>query len=122
MKLYKIRALYLGKDLDDEVSIGYFTAEDETGAFLYINEHYGNWIESFIDEVEVEEDEEDKLDDAKFLMEKFFETEIGKMIMKDRGDFQDEYRGEFYDIKYGWEEVGEITEQEVQVLKKLKIL
>jgi hypothetical protein len=105
MKLYRLKALYLGKDLDDEVTIEYFLAENESAAFKYVDQHYAYWT----DDIEAYENEED-------------EEELPNRIKKNHGDFDEEYDGEFYDIKYKWEEVGGITEEDIVVLKKFNIV
>lgn len=97
MNLYRINALYLGKDLDDELTINYIVAKDEDEIFNIMDSQYGLWSE-----------EHDK--------------DFAKRVKKNKGDFDEDYYGEFYDVKYRWEKIGEIKDEEIDVLKKFNIV
>ncbi len=98
MKLYRIKILYLGKDLESEVTAEFITANSDEKVYEWINTNHkwSEWPEC------VEMSRED--------------------ILKEKGDFSSEYMGEFYDEKFGWEELAEVTECDIKRLKELKIL
>lgn len=106
MKLYKIKTLFLGKDLSESAILEYVVAEDDAEVFAYIDDKYfGNeWPECYL------EREDDNV------------NEQVKYMVENKGDFEEEYLGEFYDQKYGWEEVCDIDEVQIGVLKDLKII
>jgi len=103
MKLYKLNALYLGKDLEDKVIIEYFLAENEEAAFKHIDENYGYWT-------------------ADYDPETYGPSDKIKNIKEAHGDFNEDYNGEFYDVKYQWEEIGNIIYEDIVILKKFNIL
>ncbi len=111
MKLYKIITLLLGKDLDEEAIVEYVVASNDNELFCYIDDNYAHWSDGF--------DMDDY--DASTDVEKEFRRLV-KRIKTNRGDFEEEYDGEFYDQKYKWEEVCEVTKDEAKILKKLKII
>jgi hypothetical protein len=43
-------------------------------------------------------------------------------IIAAKGDYDSKYMGEFYDQKYGWEDLGEVSAEDIASLKRLKIL
>ena len=98
MKLYKIRTHFYGKDLDKEANLGYMVAENDNGVYDHINKkfQYGEWPEF----VEMTREE----------------------IISAKGDYDSECMGEFYDQKFGWEDLGEVSSEDVAHLKSLKIL
>ena len=98
MKLYKIITYFWGKDLNEQAFLGYLVKTSDEEVYEHINEEYkGNdWPES------VNMDRED--------------------IINQKGDFDSGYMGEFYDQKYGWEEVGEITLEQITCLEQLSII
>lgn len=103
MYLYKIKLLYLGKDLDDEVLDSYIVAKNDIEVYKYLNEKmFGEW--------------------AMHYGEDDVEKEFRERILKNKGDFEEEYMGEFYDVKYGWEKISKVSKDEIIVLKKLKII
>ncbi len=98
MKLYRITTQFIGKDLDETVMIGYIVAENDEAVYAYIEkkEKWDEWPESV-----------DMTREA---------------IIAAKGDFNSEYMGEFYDQKYGWEDCGDITAEEVAPLERLGVL
>lgn len=98
MRLYKIKTHFYGKDLDEEVILGYAVAENDDGIYDHINEKimYDEWPDS-----------------------------VGmtrENIIAAKGDYDSKYMGEFYTQKYGWEDLGEVSADDVANLKRLKIL
>jgi hypothetical protein len=105
MYLYKLITQFWGKDLDAETTLEYIVAKDDEEVYAYLDKNYSYWS----DRDEEEEDGE----------------EIYSMkpkIMEEHNDFWDDYNGEFYDQKYGWKKICEVTPDEIKTLKKLKIL
>ncbi len=99
MRIYKIRTHFYGKDLNEEASLGYAIAENDDGIYDHINKEYhkyGEWHEC----VNMTREE----------------------IIAAKGDYESESMGEFYDQKYGWEDLGEVSPDDVANLKRLKIL
>lgn len=98
MRLYKIRTHFYGKDLDEEASLGYAVAENDDGVYDHINKKYkyNEWPGS----VEM----------------------TREAIIATKGDYDSEYMGEFYDQRYGWEDLGEVSADNIADLKRLKIL
>ena len=98
MRLYKIRTHFFGKDLDEEAILGYAVAENDADIYDHINKkHRGDeWPEL----VEMTREE----------------------IIAAKGDYDSEHMGEFYDQKYGWEDLGKVSTDDVANLKRLKIL
>lgn len=98
MRLYRIKTHFYGKDLDEEANLGYAVAKNDEGVYEHINNKfkYDEWPES-----------------VEMTREK---------IIAARGDYDSEYMGEFYDQKYGWEDLGEVSAEDIAHLKKLKII
>lgn len=98
MRLYKITTHFYGKDLDEGAILGYAVADNDDGIFDHINKKhfYNDWPEI-----------------VKMAREK---------IIAAKGDYDAEHMGEFYDQKYGWEDLGEISADDIANLKRLKIL
>lgn len=98
MRLYRIKTHFYAKDLDEGAILGYILAENGLKVYDYINEKYmyGDWSEI------VMRDREE--------------------IIAEEGDFDSENTGEFYDQKYGWEDLGEVSSDDIATLKRLKIL
>lgn len=98
MRLYKIKTHFYGKDLDEEASLGYAVAENDDGIYDHINKKYkyDGWPES----VEMTREE----------------------IIASNGDYDSEYMGEFYDQKYGWEDLGEVSTEDIAHLKRLMVV
>ena len=98
MRLYKIRTHFYGKDLDKEAILEYAVSEDGKGIYDHINKkyNYGEWSE---------------------CVEMTRET-----IIAAKGDYDSEYMGEFYDQKYGWEDLGEVSADDIVNLKRLRVL
>jgi len=99
-ELYRIYAIFMGKDLNHGVTIGYVVV---SGGDSEVYKKLSKILEWY-------DDDYDDDDGAK------------ERIIKKRGDYEEEYRGEFYDIKYRWEKVKKISKDEVRVLKKFKVL
>lgn len=97
-RLFKIKTRFLGKDLYETTTLEYIIAQNDEEVYDHINEEYcyGDWPEG--SDMTREE------------------------IMEARGDFQAEYRGEFYDQKYGWEQAKELESGDEVVLKKYGIV
>lgn len=110
MKLYKIKVLH-GAPKDSHTSIEeYILAEDDLQVFEYLRDGYREylWSESDFEEGEFETYEE-----------------LKQNILENRGDLESEegWEDAYYGItKYGWEEVGEISKEEIDTLRRLKIL
>jgi hypothetical protein len=99
IKLYEITTAFWGKDLNEDAILGYLLAESADDVYEHINKkmgHYGHWSES----VNMTREE----------------------IIAAEGDFESDYMGEFYDQKYGWEDLGEITPEDIACLQYFKIL
>lgn len=98
MRIYKIKTHFYGKDLNKEAMLGYAIAENEESIYGYINEKYkyGEWPEC----VEMTREE----------------------IVAAKGDYDSECMGEFYDQRYGWEDLGEVSVDDIANLKRMKIL
>lgn len=103
-ELYRIYAIFMGKDLNHEVTMGYLVTDsgDEEvyktlSGILQYDDYEEGWGFSYGEDG-------------------------GKRIIKKRGDYDEDYLGEFYDIKYRWEKVKKISEDEVKVLKKFNVL
>ncbi|MDP2668429.1 MAG: hypothetical protein Q8P07_01160 [bacterium] len=98
MRLYKIKTHFYGKDLNEEAILGYTVADNETGIYDHINKKfkYDGWPDS----VMMTQEE----------------------IIIAKGDYDSEYMGEFYDQKYGWEDLGEISGGDFASLVRLKIV
>ena len=99
MRLFHIKTRFIAKDLDKVVSIGYIVAESDEQVFDFIDRKYrhSGWKES-----------------SRSLSR--------EEIMRAKGDFNDEFLGEFYDQKFSWQEVGEVTENELSTLVRLGMI
>ena len=98
MRLYRIKTHFYGKDLDAEPNLGYAVAENDDGIYDHINKKhkYNEWPE--------------------------FVEMTREAIVAAKGDYDSEYMGEFYDQRYGWEDLGEVSADDVANLKRLKVL
>lgn len=98
MKLYRIRTGFWGKDLNEEAILEYVVAENDDGIYDHVNRKfkYDEWPDS----VDMTREE----------------------IIEAKGDFGSAYMGEFYDQKFGWEDLGEVSAEDIAHLKRLKIL
>lgn len=99
MRLYRIVTKFYGKDLNEAASLDHFVvADDDGGIYDRIERTYkhGDWPGS----VQMKRTE----------------------IIAAKGDWDSEYQGEFYDQKYGWEDLGEVSEDDIAFLRRLKIL
>jgi hypothetical protein len=105
MKLFKITTIFLGKDLEQRAILGFITRGTEDEVADYINEkyRYEEWFG--------EEDE-----GAEWLAEQ------KAKIIAAKGDLEAPYEGEFYDQKYGWEGLGEVTDEQIATLKALSVI
>lgn len=106
MKLFRLKTEFWGKDLNEKASLGYIVAESEEEVAEYINNKYcyGDWFGS---------NEDGDEDYVEMLRQDF---------IAHNGNFHTEYRGEFYDQKYGWEELGDIKDDQLDVLKAFGII
>jgi hypothetical protein len=98
MKLFEIKTRFYGKDLHESASLGYVLAETEEAIYNHIeNDCKGgdDWPQSV--------------------------NSTKEKIIAAKGDFKTEYMGEFYDQKYGWKDLGEISSEDAAVLVRLKI-
>lgn len=97
--LYTIYVKYLGKDLDNEEIKERIISSSEEEVYAYVDEKYysEDWPEC---------------------------SDMSKEdIMKDKGDYEAEYMGEFYDTKIRWELAAEnISDEDIAVLLKYKII
>ncbi len=98
MKLYKITTHFYGKDLDEAAILGHVVAETDEAVYDHINKEY-------------------KCDDWPSSVNMTREA-----IVAERGDHGSEYMGEFYDQKYGWEDLGEVSIEDATCLKRFGIL
>lgn len=98
MRLYKIKTHFYGKDLNEEASLEYAVAENNEGIYDYINKKF-RWKE-WPELVEITREE----------------------IIAAKGDYDTEILGEFYDQKFGWEDLGEISADDIAHLKRLGIV
>jgi len=112
MKLYAIIVNYQGKDLDAKEKGWYITANNEEEVFNHLSKT----------QFEDYEGEEEGSGVSEWANYYDGDKKTKERIIKNKGDFDEQYMGEFYDIKYGWEEIGEVTDAEAEVLKKFKIL
>jgi hypothetical protein len=104
-KLYRITTEFWGKDLNEKAILGYVVAETEEQIAQHISKKYvfGQWFgEGYDDASEVETRRQDYIDN--------------------KGDSHTEYAGEFYDQKFGWEEVMEITSKQIAFLKTIGVV
>lgn len=99
--LFKITTAFLGQDLDEVAILGYLIAESEEQVAEHINHRYCYGIWFGTNEKEKEINKQD--------------------FIANNGDFHTEYDGEFYDQKYGWEEVATLNDDEMKVLFDLRI-
>ena len=113
-KLYKIKVLH-GAPKDSHESIEcYLVAKDDLKVAKWIdkNKCHGCWSET----EETDWFIEGGSDDGVTLWE---------YIMANNGDLEDEngWEDAYYGVtKWGWEDLGEITKEEIKVLKKFDIL
>lgn len=106
MKLYRVKTEFWGKDLSEKATLGYVVADSEEEVAEHINQKhtYGEWFLGIYGNDDPEEMEITKQD-----------------YLANKGDIHTEYAGEFYDQKYGWEEIGEVTDEQIAVLRDLGI-
>jgi len=103
-KLYIVKAHFFGKDLDHEAIAGYLIAENDEEVY--------NKLNTVLDfDEDVDEDN----------WASYYGIDKQEIIEK-KGDVEQEYMGEFYDIKYRWEEVDAISDKEKAVFEKFKML
>ena len=103
-KLYRVTTQFWGKDLNEKAILGYVVAKTDLEVADHISKKYKGG-ERF-----------DWGTDGDAL-----EGKRGEYIAN-RGDFHTEYAGEFYDQKYGWEEIAQISDEQIIVLKTLGIV
>lgn len=96
LKLYKISAMFLGKHLHHEVVSGYIVAKNDEDVFEDLKNELNREEQTLFPEVE--------------------------RIRKEKGTCEFVYVGGFYDIKYKWEKVGKIKENEAKILEKFGVL
>jgi hypothetical protein len=103
MQLFRIITQFWGKDLSESAQLGYVVAETEEEVADHISRKhcYGAWFGEEGDE-DVAETRED--------------------YIANKGDIHTQYAGEFYDQKYGWEIVDEVTDDQVALLRSLGII
>ncbi|MCR4279684.1 MAG: hypothetical protein NUV78_03040 [Candidatus Zambryskibacteria bacterium] len=101
MKLYKIKTLFLGENLQEEAQLGYLLAMNDEAVYQYISDTFA-WGEPW---------------------ERQYENGVKAQIMENHGDYGEEYLGEGYDQKFGWEEVApDLKEEEIKILDKFGVL
>jgi hypothetical protein len=101
MILYRITTLFLGKELEERATIGYLVALDDSAVYQYISDNIA-WGEPW---------------------EEQYEHGARQRIMEKHNDYEEEFMGEAYDQKFGWEVVKvDIPQEEILVLKQLGIL
>lgn len=110
MRLYKVKILH-GAPKDHHLAIQeYFIAKTEEDAFNYVDEKHANWTHYFEPECDGE-----------------WETleEMKAEVLENKGDLDSEWGWEdaYYGVtKWGWKEVCDINDKEIEILKKLKVL
>jgi hypothetical protein len=103
LHLYRINTKFLGKDLEEKAILGYVAAENVDQVIDHIrNSRDETWADTWYPKGGWKKDDQKRAD-----------------YIANQGDFHTEYDGEFYDQKYGWNDLGEITPEQVETLKKL---
>ncbi|MBT5807929.1 hypothetical protein HOI18_01500 [Candidatus Uhrbacteria bacterium] len=110
MKLYRLTKRFSGPDVDEVMTLGYVVASTaaEVADHLNIAEHYGAWYGYALDQVPLAQQPQ---------------AAAAKRVeyIERQGDFHEPYGGGTCDKKWGWEEVGPITEAEAAVLRSFGI-
>ncbi len=110
MRLYRIKTEFWNDNEKEKALLGYVVANSEDKVVEYINQKYhrGGWF-TF-----------NNYDNSRVLQN---EASLTKQdYLTNKGDFHTEHVGEYYDQKYGWEEVGEVTDEQIATLFELGIL
>lgn len=99
MRLYELRTRIVTKDFDNECSLGLVIAQNDEAVYDYLNNG-----ERFVDGWERDRDVS------------------REQIITARGDLKAECNGMFFDEKFGWKDLGEVSEADTAVLKRLGLL
>lgn len=113
MNLYKLIVLHGGPKSSCKATLRYITSSSVEEVYDTLDEE-AYWCDK------QESWEEEKSSDP----EGDYGPSPKERIMKDCGDLEDDdWSDAYYGIwKYGWEDLGPITEEEIAALKKFKIL
>lgn len=104
MKLYRLKTLFIGKDLYHEALLGHGVFPDDRAVFDFLHDNY-----YLIDEDNYEDEESDMGVDI-------------QEIINAQGNYESDFDGEFYDQKFRWEFIKDITLEEANVLCDCGIL
>jgi len=102
MKLYKVSAIFQGKDLNHKSTAGYLTAESDEDVYEILNKML------------FKEDYDEEWDQY-YAINK-------EILINARGDWEQEWMGEFFDIKYIWEDLGDMSAEDFKILDKFNVL
>jgi hypothetical protein len=108
MKLYIIKTLFLGKDLNNKATMGLVLAENDEEIFGIVSKKWAYW--------------QKRLDDWRYDGPNEYADRWENFILENCGDFTDDYHGEFYDQKFAWECLGSIMDEEIKTLQKFNLL
>lgn len=111
MKLYKIIVLHGAPKSSHTSTEEYILRENDKEVFEYIRLNYTTFLWENSEDFETYEFED--------------YNDFKKDIMENKGDLEHEsgWDDAYYGVtKYGWEDMGEITDDDINVLKKLGIL
>lgn len=119
MRLYAIKFLHGAPKSSAEGIKGYLLAKDDQEVFDWFASDPGG-IYSGWDDLEDDALEEGEEKDKYWKSREMKRQEI----IKHRGDFQnDDWADAYYGIhRYGWKDLGEVTKEEIAVLRKFKAI
>ena len=114
MNLYKIKVLHAGPKGSHESIEKYALAESDREIYEKIDKDfiYGSWADAKRDgDREYDYEKEEDVPHEEYIMQ-----HCGEL---DNEDFSDAYHGI---LRYGWANLGKISENEIEVLKKFAIV
>lgn len=131
--LFKIDFEHVGpKDSESGIK-GYVIASNDEQVFNFLGGHqsykdlkdpfgiYTSWLDTDDEDDDNDNDDEDYEDDCEYDNNAQIETKQEKLLRL-KGDINDEdrdYDGAYYGLSfYGWEDLGEISEEEILTIKK----
>ena len=125
MKLYKIIVLH-GAPKDSHTSIeGYLVADYEVDVFDWIDKKkYGSWSDQIEDEARMKEEDEEF--EYEYYLNDDWENPVPfkEYVMAMKGDLEDDngWDDAYYGVtKYGWEEIPDVSEEDIETLLRLGI-
>jgi hypothetical protein len=106
VKLFKLTTRFVGKHLDKLVMLGFVLADTEEQVARHISwkYHYGEWLGD-----EFSEDPEER----EHLLADY---------VAHKGDFHAPPEGDYHTQGFGWEEMGEVTEEQAAVLRAVGVV